>query len=685
MGSSGRVTDSVDADIALRSINAIRFLSIDAVERANSGHPGTPMGLAPTAYVLWTKFLRHSPRNPNWLDRDRFVLSAGHASMLLYSMLHLTGYDVSLDDLKCFRQWGSKTPGHPEYGLTPGVESTTGPLGQGFGNAVGFALAEKILADSYNREGHEIIGHRTYVICSDGDMMEGVASESASLAGTLGLGKLVVIYDDNQITIEGDTDKAFREDVTARFESYGFESVGVADGNDVAGIEGLLSSCDFGSDRPKLMTVRSVIGYGSPNLAGTGAVHGKALGSGEVAATRAELGWDYGPFEVPADVREHMGAVVDKGLELESDWDARFGAYREAYPDLAESLLRDLSGELPDGWSDGLDGLMHREGSSIATRAVSGKALHAITPRLSNLVGGSADLAESNNTEVAGRGSFSVENLSGRNLHFGVREHGMGAISNGVALHGGLIPYAGTFLIFSDYLRPAIRVGALSHAACIWVFTHDSIGLGEDGPTHQPISQLMGLRMIPNLTVIRPADANETFAAWRVAVENRSGPTALILTRQNLPQLTPNVSFYGSRPGASLEFGAYPILESGSVSDGGDPDLIVMGSGSEVHLAFAAGLELDSDGIAVRVVSMPSWELFESQPEEYREGVLPNGVRARVSVEAGTTLGWERYTGFDGARVGIDSYGASAPGDVVMAEMGFTVENVVSVAKGVLR
>ena len=685
MSSSGRVTVSAGADIALRSINAIRFLSIDSVERANSGHPGAPMGLAPTAYVLWRKFLRHSPRNPNWLDRDRFVLSAGHASMLLYSMLHLTGYDVSLDDLKCFRQWGSKTPGHPEYGLTPGVEATTGPLGQGFGNAVGFALAEKILADSYNREGHEVIDHRTYVICSDGDMMEGVASESASLAGTLGLGKLVVIYDDNQISIEGDTDKAFREDVTARFESYGFESVGVVDGNDVAGIEGLLGGCDFGSDKPKLMTVRSVIGYGSPNLAGTGAVHGKALGSVEVSATRAELGWDYGPFEVPDDVREHMCAVVDKGLDLESDWEVRFDAYREEHPDLAESLLRDVSGELPSGWSDGLDGLMHSEASAIATRAVSGKALHVITPSLGSLVGGSADLAESNNTEVSGRGSFSVENLSGRNLHFGVREHGMGAISNGVALHGGLIPYAGTFLIFSDYLRPAIRVGALSHAACIWVFTHDSIGLGEDGPTHQPISQLMGLRMIPNLTVIRPADANETFAAWRVAVENRSGPTALILTRQNLPQLASNVSFYGSRPGASLEFGAYPILESSSVSDGGDPDLIVIGTGSEVHLAFAAGLELDSDGIAVRVVSMPSWELFESQPEEYRERVFPSSVRARVSVEAGTTLGWGRYTGFDGARVGIDGYGASAPGDVVMAEMGFTVGNVVSVAKDVLK
>ncbi len=663
--------------MAWRSINAIRFLSIDAVEKANSGHPGAPMGLAPTAYALWHHVLRHAPGTPAWANRDRVVLSAGHASMLLYSMLHLTGYDLPLDEIKDFRQWESKTPGHPEFGLTEGVEATTGPLGQGLANAVGFALAEKILADTYNRPGHEIVNHRTFAICSDGDMMEGVAAEAASLAGTLQLGKLVVIYDDNQISIEGDTDKAFREDVSKRYEAYGFHIVDPVDGNDLTSIVNALNAADDEPDKPTLVTVRSVIGYGSPNLAGTGAVHGKAMGGDEVALTRTQLRWDYDPFDVPSDVYDHMQSAVERGQALSDEWHFRYDAYKEEYPELAEQFIQDILAIVPEGWDDSLNRLVGSHDSPIATRAVSGEALHAITPSLPRLIGGSADLAESNNTEVDGRGSFSPELPGGRNLHFGVREHGMGAISNGMALHGGVIPYAATFLIFSDYMRPAIRVGALSHAPCIWIFTHDSIGLGEDGPTHQPISQLMGLRMIPNLTVIRPADADETFEAWRIAIENRHGPTALILTRQNLPQL----STLGAQSFARgyVQRGAYVIADTES-----EPEVIITGTGSETQLALGATLQLQEEGVAARAVSMPSWELFQNQPEDYRESVLPSKVRARVSVEAGTTIGWERYTGFDGATIGIDHYGASAPGDTVMANLGFTTENVANTARALL-
>ena len=678
MSNAQTLSDSaINSDVAWRSINAIRFLSIDAVEQANSGHPGAPMGLAPTAYALWNHVLRHAPGTPAWANRDRVVLSAGHASMLLYSMLHLTGYDLPLDEIKDFRQWESKTPGHPEFGLTAGVEATTGPLGQGLGNAVGFALAEKILANTYNRPGHEIVNHRTFAICSDGDMMEGVASEAASFAGTLQLGKLVVIYDDNQISIEGDTDKAFREDVSKRYEAYGFHIVDPVDGNDLAGIVDALNAADNEPDKPTLVTVRSVIGFGSPNLAGTGAVHGKAMGGDEVALTRAQLGWEYEPFDVPSDVNDHMRSAIERGETLSNEWHAQFDAYKEEHPDLAEQFLADILSILPEGWDDALNRLVGSHDSPIATRAVSGEALHAITPTLPRLVGGSADLAESNNTEVDGRGSFSPELPGGRNLHFGVREHGMGAISNGMALHGGVIPYAATFLIFSDYLRPAIRVGALSHAPCVWIFTHDSIGLGEDGPTHQPISQLMGLRMIPNLTVIRPADADETFEAWRIAIENRNGPTALILTRQNLHQL----STIGAQSFARgyVQRGAYVIADTA-----GEPEVIIIGTGSETQLTLGAALKLQEEGVAARAVSMPSWELFQAQPDDYRESVLPRKVRARVSVEAGTTIGWERYTGFDGAIIGIDRYGASAPGDVVMANLGFTVENVANTARSLL-
>ena len=667
----------IESEISRRSINAIRFLSIDAVERANSGHPGAPMGLAPTAYALWHHVLKHAPSVPDWADRDRVVLSAGHASMLLYSMLHLTGYELSIDDIKNFRQWESKTPGHPERGMTPGVEATTGPLGQGLANAVGFAIAEKILANTFNRPGHEIVNHRTFAICSDGDLMEGIAAEAASLAGTLQLGKLIVIYDDNQISIEGDTDKAFREDVSARFRSYGFHVFDPVDGNDLSAIVDTLNATDQEPDKPKLVTVRSEIGFGSPNLAGTGAVHGKALGADEVSATRKQLGWDYAPFEIPQDVYEHMKTAVDRGQKLSDDWHQDYEAYKDVYPELAERFIIDIIGMLPEDWDDGLNRLLGSISSPIATRAVSGEALHAITPRLPRLIGGSADLAESNNTEVEGRGSFSPELLSGRNLHFGVREHGMGGIANGMALHGGIIPYAATFLIFSDYLRPAIRVGALSDAPCIWIFTHDSIGLGEDGPTHQPISQLMGLRMIPNLTVIRPSDANETFEAWRIAVENRSGPTAIILTRQNLPQLSALGADSFAR--GYVQRGGYVISDRDN-----DPEVIIIGTGSETQLALGAALQLQTEGIAARAVSMPSWELFQQQDAEYRESVLPWKTRARVSVEAGTTIGWERYTGFDGISIGIDRYGASAPGDVVMSKFGFTVDNVAKQARSLL-
>ena len=637
------------------------------------------MGLAPLGYVLWTKFLRHNPSDPNWFDRDRFVLSAGHASMLLYSLLHLTGYDVSIDDLKQFRQLNSKTPGHPEFGLTPGVEATTGPLGQGFGNAVGFAIAEKMLADSYNRPGHDVVNHRTFVMCSDGDLMEGVSSEAASLAGTLQLGKLIVIYDDNEISIEGDTDKAFREDVTSRFDAYGFHIAGTADGNDLECIEKVLKSACDEKDRPSLVTVKSVIGFGSPSLAGTGAVHGKALGQEEVEATRQFLGWQDEPFVMPDDVYEEFRKCRSRGRSAQEEWQLRFDRYSAEYPEIAERLGRDIKSELPDGWADGLRSLSGSYASPIATRAVSGDCLHKIAPAVPQLVGGSADLAESNNTEVSGRGSFSPELPSGRNMHFGVREHAMGAASNGMALHGGLIPYAATFLIFSDYLRPAIRVGALSHAPSIWIFTHDSIGLGEDGPTHQPVSQLMGLRMIPNLTVIRPADADETVEAWRIAIENRNAPTALILTRQNLPQLSAIGSTTSAR--GNVQRGAYVI---GDTPVDSTPDIILIGTGSEAQLALQAAQTLASEGVAARAVSMPSWELFAAQSDEYRDSVLPPNVTSRVSIEAGSTLGWERYTTSHGLQIGIDEFGASGPGDEVMEHFGFTVENVVATARRLL-
>ncbi len=636
------------------------------------------MGAAPVAYVLWTRFLRHNPSNPKWANRDRFLLSAGHASMLLYSLLHLTGYDVPLEELKQFRQWGSITPGHPEHGLTPGVEATTGPLGQGFANGVGMAIAERMLASSYNRTGHDLIDHRTFALCSDGDLMEGIASEAASLAGTLELGKITYLYDDNEISIEGETDLAFRESVPERFGSYGWHVVGPVDGNDLDALEQGIAEGVNETGKPSLVVTKTVIGYGSPNKAGKASAHGEPLGDDEVAGAREALGWDYPPFEVPDDVSEFMGRAFMRGASLESAWEDSLREYASEFPDLADSLKRDLAGELPDSWDNCLDELIGTHDESVATRAVSGKSLAAITARVPSLVGGSADLAPSNNSTVAGRGDFSPENPDGRTLHFGVREHAMGAIANGIALHRGFVPFAASFLIFSDYMRASIRLGALSHCRVIWVYTHDSVGVGEDGPTHEPISQLMGLRMIPNLTVLRPADGDETIEAWRTAMNIRNGPVALILTRQALPQL-PGV---GATVPAAGNFarGAYVVRDSAST-----PDLIIIGTGSEVQHALVGAQMLEKDGVAVRVVSMPSWELFESQPETYRESVLPTSVRARVAIEAGGKIGWERYTGLDGAIIGMDGYGASAPGGTNMKEFGFTAENVAETGRRLLK
>jgi transketolase len=629
------------------------------------------------AWTLWNRFLEHNPANPSWINRDRFVLSNGHASMLLYSLLHLTGYDLSLEELKNFRQLGSKTPGHPERGLTAGVEVTTGPLGQGFANGVGLALAEKVLANEFNRPGHEIIDHHTYAIVSDGDLEEGVASEAASLAGTLGLGKIVYLYDDNEISIEGHTDLAFREDVAARFNAYGWHVVGPVDGNDLDGVAAAIEAGKQETNKPSLVIVSTTIGFGSPNKAGTAAAHGEALGDDEIALTRKALGWNHQPFEVPDGVRE-FALATSTGAQREAEWDAKFEAYAAAHPELAKRLKQDMSGDLPDGWDAGLEGLYGTFTDPIATRAVSGKVLEALAPNLPRLIGGSADLAGSNNTMIAGRGSFQPETPEGRNLHFGVREHAMGSVINGISAHGGLLPYGGTFLVFSDYMRGAVRVGALSDLPAVWVWTHDSIGLGEDGPTHQPIDQLMSLRMLPGLTLLRPADADETIEAWKIAVENRHGPTALVLTRQGLPSL---VSL-GATAGAigRVERGAYIAMDSDGL-----PELIFIATGSEVQLAIEAAKELTNEGKRVRVVSMPSWELFDAQSAAYKESVLPRVVRARVAVEAGIGTGWERYVGLDGAVVGMEGFGASGPGGEVMQHFGFTVENVIAKAKEVMK
>ncbi|MEJ2503600.1 MAG: transketolase, partial [Gemmatimonadota bacterium] len=634
------------------SIDTIRTLSMDGVQAANSGHPGTPMALAPLTYVIWRNHLRHDPSDPSWPDRDRFVLSAGHASMLLYSMLHLSGYDLPLQELRDFRQWGSKTPGHPEHGLTPGVETTTGPLGQGFSNAVGMAMAERHLAAVYNRPDHEIIDHHTYVVCSDGDLMEGVASEAASLAGHLKLGKLIAFWDDNRITIEGDTDLAFSEDVEARFAAYGWHTARVEDGNDLEAIDAAIRGAQQ-DDRPSLIAVRTVIGYGSPAKAGTADAHGSPLGAEEVIATKRNLGWPTEePFYVPDSVRSHMGEAREIGRDRHAAWRERWAAYAAAYPELAARLDAARAHALPDGWDAELPS-WSADDKPMATRKASSAVLNALAGKVPWLVGGSADLAPSTNTIMDGAGHFQADSPAGRNLHYGVREHGMGAVMNGMALHGGVRPYGATFLIFSDYMRPAIRLAALMEQPTLYVFTHDSVGLGEDGPTHQPIEQLAALRAIPGLVDLRPADANETREAWRVALEHADGPVFLALTRQGLPHLDRE----RLAPADGVRRGAYVLADA----EGGDPEVILIATGSEVQVAVEARDRLASEGVRARVVSMPSWTLFARQPRSYRDEVLPPAIRARVAVEAAGTFGWHRWVGSDGAVVGISRFGASAP------------------------
>lgn len=657
------------------SINTIRTLAMDAVQRAESGHPGTPMALAPLGYRLFTRHLRFNPRDPGWIDRDRFVLSAGHASMLLYALLYLTGYDLSLEDLKNFRQWESTTPGHPEYGMTPGVETTTGPLGQGFGNAVGMALAERHLAATFNRPGHQIIDHRTYAICSDGDMMEGVASESASLAGHLRLGKLICFYDDNRITIEGSTELAFTEDVQARFDAYQWHTQRVDDVNDLDALDRAIEAAQ-GDPRPSLIVVRSVIGFGSPHRAGTKEAHGEPLGEEEVRITKENLGWEWEePFHVPPEVLEDMRGAADRGAELQGAWEERWEAYRASSPGLAERLEAALERRLPPGWDEGIPAF-EADAKGMATRAASGKVLNAIGDEVTWLMGGSADLAGSNKTHLDGAGDFAAADPEGRNLHFGVREHAMGALMNGMAVHGGVRPYGGTFLIFSDYMRPPIRLAAIMEQPTIYVFTHDSVGLGEDGPTHQPIEQLAALRAIPGLVDLRPGDANETAEAWRWIMEYRDGPAFLALTRQNLPTL--DRQRYAAASG--LRRGAYVLADA----DEDDPEVILIGTGSEVAVVVEAREKLAGDGISARVVSMPSWTIFARQPRDYRDEVLPPRVRARVAVEAAGPMGWHRWVGDHGAIVALHRFGASAPAERLFEELGFSGERVAARARELL-
>ncbi|MGJ3245420.1 MAG: transketolase [Elainellaceae cyanobacterium] len=654
-------------------INSIRFLAIDAVQKANSGHPGLPMGAAPMAFVLWDRFMRYNPKSPSWFDRDRFVLSGGHGCMLQYALLYLAGYDgMSLDDLKQFRQWGSKTPGHPENFETEGVEVTTGPLGQGISNGVGLAMAEAHLAARYNKPDCQIVNHYTYVISTDGDLMEGVSAEASSLAGHLGLGKLIVLYDDNLISLDGDTDLSFTEDVTKRYEAYGWHVQMIDDGNtDIDGIHQAIAAAQAVTDKPSLIRVRTTIGYGSPNKAHTHTAHGSPLGEDEVAATRENLGWQYGSFEVPEDALAHFRKAIDRGAKLESDWNATMATYKSKYPQEAAEFERIINNMLPEGWDDCLP-TYTPDDKADATRNHSGKVLNAIADALPELFGGSADLASSNKTLLKSSGNFQKGAYENRNIWFGVREHGMGAVCNGMGRHGGVIPYGATFLTFTDYMRGAIRLSALSRTGVIWVMTHDSIALGEDGPTHQPVEHIASLRTIPNLTVIRPADGNETSGAYKAAIENRDVPTLIACSRQGLPNLA----------GSSIENtmkGGYILSDSD-----GTPDLILIGTGSEVHLCVQAAETLRGEGKKVRVVSLPSFELFEEQEDAYKESVLPKAVTKRLAVEAGTPFGWCRYTTSDGDVIGVDSYGASAPGKTCLEKFGFTVDNVVAKAKALL-
>lgn len=663
-------------EFEIKAANTIRMLAADAVQAANSGHPGMPMGMAVAALTLWTRVMRYNPRNPHWFDRDRFVLSAGHGSMLLYAMLHLTGYDLPLEELKNFRQWGSKTPGHPEAHHAPGVETTTGPLGQGFANGVGMAIAERWLAQRFNRPGFEVINHYTYAIVSDGDLMEGVASEAASLAGHLRLGKIIYLYDDNSVTIDGKTEITYTEDWAKRFEAYGWHvQRDVEFTNSAAIYEAIITAQN--DPRPSIIGIKSIIGYGSPNKAGTSKAHGEPLGEEELKATKENLGWPLEPrFYIPDDVLAYFRQAVERGRLIEDAHQQLMAAYADAYPDLAAELQRFIRGELPEGWEEALP-VFAPSAKGDATRNSSGKVINALAPVLSNLIGGSADLAASNKTTISGAAFIKPGDFGGPNIHFGVREHGMGGILNGMALHGGVLPFGGTFLVFSDYMRGAIRLAALSGLRVIYVFTHDSIGLGEDGPTHQPIEHLAALRAMPNLTVIRPADANETSQAWRAALLNANGPTALALTRQNVP-------IY-DREGEGLG-AAEELLKGGYVFYEYAPNglqVVLIGTGSEVQIAYDAAKQLAAEGIGVRVVSLPSWELFQAQPADYQAAVLPPDL-PKVAIEAAATFGWERWVGNDprrGVVIGIDRFGASAPYQRIYKEFGLTVERVVDVAK----
>lgn len=687
--STKKQSPQVSAKLAQQCVDTLRFLSVDMVEKADSGHPGLPLGAAPMAYVLWTKFLKHNPANPEWADRDRFVLSAGHGSALLYSLLHVTGYDLSIDDIKQFRQWGSKTPGHPERGHTAGVEITTGPLGQGFANAVGMAMAEVQLAARYNRKGHKLIDHHTWVIASDGDLMEGVASEAASLAGHLQLGKLNVLYDDNRVTLAAGTDITFTEDRAARFKAYGWHVQHVENGNDLDAIEQSLQRARRQTKKPSLILVRTHIGYGSPEQDSFKA-HGSPLGEKHVATTKKALGWPESPtFLVPDDAAAHFRSALENGGQEEVSWKRRWAKYANAESALASELQRSFDGKLPDGWDSDVP-VFQADEKGIATRVAGGKVLSTIAPRLPALTGGSADLDPSTHTAVKGIGVFSpgpepdkqgaadeVWNYAGRNLHFGVREHAMGAIANGMAAHGGTIPYDATFLTFSDYMRPPIRLAALMGLHTIHVYTHDSIALGEDGPTHQPVEQIASLRAIPNLLVIRPGDANETAVAWKVALESQTQPVALIFSRQAVPTLDRDT--FASADG--LRKGAYILRDA----DDSKPDIILIGTGAETGLVVKAADQLKRDGVSVRIVSMPSWELFEAQPQSYRDRVLPPTITARIAVEAGVSQGWERYVSSGGDTVTVDRFGASAPGDEVLEHYGFSVDNICARAKALMR
>jgi len=657
-----------------QGINTVRILAADAVQKANSGHPGTPMGLAPVGHILWSESMNYNPRNPEWENRDRFILSCGHACMLQYSFLYLTGYPIVLDDIKKFRQLHSKTAGHPEYGLLPGIEVTTGPLGQGFANGVGFAIAQKYLAARYNKPDFEIFNYKIYTLCSDGDMMEGISSEAASIAGHLQLGNMIYLYDDNHITIEGNTNIAFDEDLVQRFEAYGWHVQVLADGNDLDALSAAIKNAQKETQRPSLIKVRTHIGYGSPNKEDTAAAHGSPLGESEVKLVKENFGFDPDQyFVVPDEVLNYYREAGKKGIDKEKDWNVLYKSYKEKYTELANEYELLASGKLPEGWKQNLP--VFKAGQEMATRKASGKVLNAIADYLPNLIGGSADLAPSTDTYLEKYKSFSAENYDGRNFHFGIREHAMGAILNGLALNKYFIPYGATFLIFSDYMRPAIRLAAIMKIHTIYVFTHDSIALGEDGTTHQPVEQLIGLRSVPNVTVIRPADANETVQAWRVAMEHAGGPVALILTRQGIPVI--DQEKYAKA--IELEKGAYILSDSET-----QPDIILIGTGSEVQLLLAAQQKLKEQNIAARVVSMPSWELFEKQDKAYKEKILPGSLRKRLAVEAGSPLGWHKYVTDEGDVIGITRFGESAPGEEVMKAYGFTVENVVEKARALI-